>query len=92
MNDRFYKKLSFFANLSLALALAMLTLIILNFFNPMWGFLSTTYSKIVLAASGIVSSISAGFGIALVCKRNRKLEAKRNHARREARESYYEQE
>ena len=82
MNRTYYKRLKFWGNLLLSLSLAVLTFIVLDFFNPKLGFLSSGYSVAVIAVLAIVAAVCAGLNIALV-RRYEKKKAAANTARRE---------
>ncbi|MBO6014225.1 MAG: hypothetical protein J6P48_02040 [Oscillospiraceae bacterium] len=48
MNRFMFNVVRYCPHLTLAFAAATLVLVILNYFNPLLGFLSTTYSKVIL--------------------------------------------
>jgi len=72
MSRKFAKTLSFFANLLLSLSLAVATFVILDFFNPKLGFLSSTYSIVVIALLSITAVITSILCIVLVTKKKKR--------------------
>lgn len=77
---RLYKAIKITANLSLAMALAVLTLVILNHFNPLLGFLNSGYSIAVLAVFCVLTLVDSALELALYQR------AERNRLRRQARQ------
>ena len=74
MNRSFYKRLRVLGNLLLSLSLAVLTFVVLDFFNPKLGFLSSGYSVVVIAVLGVTAAVCAGHIIALVRRYEKKKE------------------
>jgi hypothetical protein len=59
MNRFMFNVVRICPHLTLAFAAATLVLVILNYFNPLLGFLSTTYSKVVLVLFCICAALSS---------------------------------
>jgi len=80
------KKHGFFRftqHLSFSLSLVVLTFVILNYFNPMLGFLSATYSQIVILLLCVMSAASSLSALAVYEKLRRR---KRSHRPAESEE------
>ncbi len=65
MNRFMFNVVRYCPHLTLAFAAATLVLVILNYFNPLLGFLSTTYSKVILILFCICAFFSSVGAIAL---------------------------
>ena len=59
MNRFMFNVVRYCPHLTLAFAAATLVLVILNYFNPLLGFLSTTYSKVILVLFCICAAFSS---------------------------------
>ena len=77
---RLYHALKITANLSLAMALAVLTLVILNHFNPLLGFLNSGYSIALLALFCLLTAVDSALELALY-KRAERLRLKKREQR-----------
>ena len=86
MSEGFYKRLKVFANLTFSLSLVQLTFMILNFFNPKMGLLSTNYSKAVFIAFAVCAAVTALHVLTLLAEMKRREAARRRRARLEERE------
>ena len=64
MNRFTFKLFKYFPHVVIALALAVITFVILNYFNPHLGFLSTGYSKLIFVLLGVSSIILSALAIA----------------------------
>ena len=59
MNRFMFNVVRICPHLTLAFAAAILVLMILNYFNPLLGFLSTTYSKVILVLFCVCAALSS---------------------------------
>ena len=77
MNRFMFNMVRICPHLTLAFATATLVLMILNYFNPLLGFLSTTYSKVILVLFCVCAALSSIGTVVLYrdimgCRRNGK--------------------
>ena len=65
MNRFLFNVVRILPHLTMSLAAAVLVLVILNYYNPLLGFLSTAYSKIILVIFCLCALLSSVGAVAL---------------------------
>ena len=59
MNRFMFNVVRICPHLTIAFSAALLVMVILNYFNPLLGFLSTTYSKVILVLFCVCAALSS---------------------------------